>query len=297
MYQVKRKGGGGHQIIDLRQAPETNDDSSLESDLSLALAQNELDVAYQPIVRTADGLVTSVEALLRWNHPDRGPVPPTAIIAIAEQSELINEIGAWVLQRACRDRGRWLGDVPCAALDLAVNVSARQLIRPDFCTTVADIMARTHMDPAALTLEVTENILIEDSQRAITVLADLRELGIRLALDDFGTGYSSLNYLNRLPIHIVKIDRSFIADIDDAKGTAIVAAVTNLAHVLGLIVIAEGVETPSQRDAVRAIGCECAQGYLYARPMAASAIGAQLGARPTSALHLPPLPHALATTN
>jgi EAL domain-containing protein (putative c-di-GMP-specific phosphodiesterase class I) len=182
-------------------------------------------------------------------------------------------------------------------LDLAVNVSARQLIRPDFCTTVADIVARTHMDPAALIMEMTENILIEDSERAITVLADLRELGIRLALDDFGTGYSSLSYLHRLPIHIVKIDRSFIADIHDAKGTAIVAAVTNLAHVLGLIVTAEGVETPSQRDAVRAIGCECAQGYLYARPMAASAIGARLGARPTSPLHLPPLPHVLATTN
>ena len=144
------------------------------------------------------------------------------------------------------------------------------------------------MDPTALVLEMTENILIEDSERAMTVLVDLKELGIRLALDDFGTGYSSLSYLRRLPIDIVKIDQGFIADIDHAPAAgAIVAAVTNLAHVLGLTVTAEGVETQSQRDEVSAIGCESAQGFFYARPMPASAIGARLGALPAAPLQLP----------
>jgi EAL domain-containing protein (putative c-di-GMP-specific phosphodiesterase class I) len=169
-----------------------------------------------------------------------------------------------------------------------VNVSARQLSKPDFVRTVARVLDRTGMDPTALVLEITENIFIEDAERAMAVLADLTQLGIRLALDDFGTGYSSLSYLRRLPIHIVKIDQSFIADIgNDSEGGAIVAAVTELAHVLGLAVTAEGVETRIQRDQVSAIGCEYAQGYYYARPMPASAIAAQLGAAPKGPLLLP----------
>ena len=192
---------------------QTHDHDSLETDLRSALAEDQLDVAYQPIVRSADGLVTGVEALLRWTHPDRGAVPPLSMVEVAEQSGLISEIGAWVLERSCRDRGRWLHEHPGAPLDLAVNVSARQLMSPDFCATVASVLARTGMDPTALVLEITENIFIEDSERAMTVLADLKGLGVRLALDDFGTGYSSLSYLRRLPIDIVKIDQSFIADI------------------------------------------------------------------------------------
>jgi EAL domain-containing protein (putative c-di-GMP-specific phosphodiesterase class I) len=286
MYQAKRKGGAGHQIIDLREAFQTSDRINLEKDLRAALAQGELDVAYQPIVCCADGGVTGVEALLRWTHPDRGPVLPLSLVALAEQSRLISEIGEWVLERSCRDRGRWLREHPGAPLDLAVNVSGRQLMSQDFCVMVADILARTGMDPAALTLEMTENIVIEDSERAMTVLTDLKALGIRLALDDFGTGYSSLSYLLRLPVDIVKIDQSFIADIGHAPtGGAIVAAVTNLAHVLGLTVTAEGVETQHQHDEIRAMGCESAQGYFYARPMPAAEIGAQLGLRGPSTVH------------
>jgi EAL domain-containing protein (putative c-di-GMP-specific phosphodiesterase class I) len=167
-----------------------------------------------------------------------------------------------------------------------VNISARQLAKPDFLRTVASVLDRTGMDPAALVLEMTENIFIEDTERAMAVLADLNELGVRLALDDFGTGYSSLSYLRRLPIHIVKIDQSFIADLGSDSGQ-IVAAVTGLAHVLGLAVTAEGVETQTQRDQVSAIGCEYAQGYYYARPMAASDIAGRLAAGP---LHLPTQP-------
>ena len=288
MYQAKRKGGAGHQIIDLREAVQTHDRDSLEMDLRAAIARNELDVAYQPIVRSADGRVTGVEALVRWTHPTRGDVPAISLVEVAEQSGLISDIGVWVLERSCLDRGRWLHEHPAAPLDVAVNVSARQLSKPDFLPTVASVLDRTGMDPNSLVLEMTENIFIEDTERAMTVLAKLKALGVRLALDDFGTGYSSLSYLRRLPIHIVKIDQSFIADIGkDSEGSAIVAAVTELAHVLGLAVTAEGVESRIQRDQVSAIGCEHAQGYYYARPMPASAIAAQLAAVPDGALHLP----------
>jgi diguanylate cyclase (GGDEF)-like protein len=288
MYQAKRRGGASHQIIDLREAIQANDRNSLESDLRAALAQNKLDVAYQPIVRSEDGLLTGVEALLRWTHPDRGAVSPIAVVGVAEQSGLIIEIGAWVLERSCRARVQWLAEHPEAPLDLAVNVSGHQLMSPGFARGVAEMLIMTGMDPANLILEMTENIFIEDSERAMTVMTDLRELGIRLALDDFGTGYSSLSYLRRLPIDIVKIDQSFIAGIGQADaGGAIVEAVTKLAHVLGLTVIAEGVETQSQRDEVSAIGCESAQGYFYARPMPAEAINAQLGARTATRPCLP----------
>jgi diguanylate cyclase (GGDEF)-like protein len=283
MYQAKRKGGARHQIIDLREAGRTHDRDSLEMDLRAAVAKNDLDVAYQPIVRSTDGRVTGVEALVRWTHPTRGAVPAISLVGVAEQSGLISDIGTWVLERGCLDRCRWLDEHPEAPLDLAVNISARQLAKPDFLGTVASVLDRTGMDPAALVLEMTENIFIEDTERAMAVLADLKELGVRLALDDFGTGYSSLSYLRRLPIHIVKIDQSFIADLGSDSGE-IVAAVTGLAHVLGLAVTAEGVETRAQRDQVSAIGCEHAQGYYFARPMAASEIGAQLAA---GLLHLP----------
>ena len=288
MYQAKRNGGAGHHIIDLREAIRSNDRNSLERDLRSAFVAGELDVAYQPIVRSADGLVTGVEALLRWTHPDRGAVPALYMVGVAEQSSLISEIGAWVLERSCRDRAAWLRQHPEAPLELAVNVSARQLISEDFCGIVARVLDKTGMDPTALILEVTENTFIEDSERAMTVLYDLRELGIRLALDDFGTGYSSLSYLRRLPVQIVKIDQGFIADIGNTPtSSAILAAVTNLAHVLGLNVTAEGVETERQRAEVTAIGCDAAQGYFYARPMPAAAIGALLGARSSTPLRLP----------
>jgi diguanylate cyclase (GGDEF)-like protein len=278
MYQAKRKGGAAHQVIDLREASETHERQWLEGELRSALHSHELEVAYQPIVTSAGGLVTGVEALLRWPAPARRQVSASLAVSIAEQSGLINELGEWVLDQACRDHARWPLNHRGDPLDLAVNVSARQLMTADFVATVARILARNRTDPSVLVLEMTEYILIEDVDRAMTVLADLKTLGIRIALDDFGTGFSSLNYLRRLPIDIVKIDQGFIADIGGAaSGREIVAAVTNLAHVLGLTVIAEGVETQIQRDVVEKIGCELAQGYYFARPMTSAALGAVLG--------------------
>ena len=216
-----------------------------------AFDEDRLEVAYQPIVQSADGLVTGVEALLRWTDPQRGAVPTTSVVELAEKVGLMADIGAWVLERACIDRAQWLHDSPAAPLDLAVNISSRQLMGPGFCETVAGVLERTAMDPTALVLEMTENILIADTERAVSVLADLNELGIRVAVDDFGTGYSSLSSLRRLPIHIVKIDQSVIADIGNVSTAgAIVAAVTDVAHAFGLTVTAEGVETQRQHDQV-----------------------------------------------
>ena len=278
MYQAKRRGGGGHQIIDLREALMSADRDSLEIDLRAAFAEGRLDLAYQPIVRSCDGSITGVEALLRWNDPVRGAVPAMTMVTVAEQSGLISQLGAWVLERSCLARREWLRTKPGMKLDLAVNVSARQLMSPDFRSIVASVLDRTDMDPSSLILEVTESLFIEDFDYAIDLLANLRALGVRLALDDFGTGFSSLSYLRRLPIDIIKIDQSFIADIGElSTGSAVVAAVTNLAHVLGLAVTAEGVETHVQRNEVTTIGCEYAQGYFFARPTSAAAIGAQLG--------------------
>jgi diguanylate cyclase (GGDEF)-like protein len=277
MYQAKRRGGGGHQVIDLREALMSADRDSLEIDLHTAFAEGKLELEYQPIVRSRDGAITGVEALLRWNDPVRGSVPAMTMVTIAEQSGLMSQLGAWVLERSCLARREWLNTRPGITLDLAVNVSARQLMSPDFRAIVASVLDRTQMDPGSLILEVTESLFIEDFDRAINVLASLKALGLRLALDDFGTGFSSLSYLRRLPIDIIKIDQSFIADIGElSTGSAVVAAVTNLAHVLGLAVTAEGVETQAQRNEVRAIGCESAQGFFFARPTTASAITAQL---------------------
>ena len=259
MYRAKRRGGAGHHIIDLREALQSSNRDSLETDLQVAFAHGDLELAYQPIACSSTGRISGVEALL---------------VQVAEQSELIIDIGAWALERACSDRAQWLVDEPDTPLDLAVNVSARQLMSRDFVATVQRALSQSGMDPHSLVLEMTETIFIEDGEQASAALREISALGVRLALDDFGTGFSSLSYLRRLPIDIVKVDQGFIADIGQAStGGAIVAAVTHLAHVLGLAVIAEGVETQEQRDEITAIGCDFAQGYFFARPMPAAGIG------------------------
>ncbi len=269
MYQAKRKGGGAHQVIDLRAAVQDTERATLQRDLLLAFEADLLDVAYQPILRCGDRAVVGVEALLRWTDPARGAVSPLAMVSAAEGSGLIVAIGARVLERGCLDRARWLASG--STLDLAVNVSTRQLVSPTFISTVADILRDTAMDPHALVLEVTENLFIEDTDHATAVLTELRNLGIRVAIDDFGTGYSSLSYLRRLPVDMVKIDQVFIADVcrsDD--GRTMVEAINNLAHALGFAVIAEGVETQEQSEVLTAIGCEFAQGFLYGRAVPAA---------------------------
>ena len=275
MYVAKR-AGAAQRIVDLR---ETLQDEgrygSLQHDLPRALATGELSVAYQPIVRTRDGAVVGAEALVRWEHPDRGPIPALVIIETAEACGQINQLGVWVLETACFAHREWRRRQPDRRLDLAVNISATQLLAPGFVGTVADVVADTGMNPTELVLEITESILIADNETTRDVLGKLNRLGIRLALDDFGTGYSSLHYLERLPIAALKIDKGFIAGIGRSPtGGTVVSAIAALAHALGLVVVAEGVETSAQHDRVVALGCELAQGYFYARPMPAADIPA-----------------------
>lgn len=279
MYQAKRAGGARHRWVDKRVTRRGGERDDLDRDLRAALADDGLDLAYQPVVTTKDGRLVGLEALLRWQHPTRGTVPALSMVRTAEQSGLIGPLGAWVLERACAQREKWQRSHPSRPLDLAVNVSARQLLDPAFVGTVHDVMSRTAMDPRSLVLEVTENVLVEDTVAVTAVLTGLRSMGVRLALDDFGTGFSSLSYLRRLPIDIVKIDQAFVADVDDDQagaGFEIVAAVTNLAHVLGHVVTAEGVETHAQRDAVAAVGCDLAQGQYYSRPLSAADVAIRL---------------------
>ena len=288
MNQRKRKGGAGHQIIDLREASRVTEWNALENDLRLAVADKQLQLHYQPVVRSSDGLMTGVEALLRWTHPIRGPISPETVVAMAEHAGLIMGIGAWSLEQACLDHRRWKENFPEQNLQMAVNVSTTQLMARGFPATVSSVLARTMTDPKDLLLEMTEAIFIEDSERAGRILKNLKALGISVALDDFGTGYCSLNYLRRFPVDVLKIDQAFLVDVgSDPLGAPFLGAVTQLAHLLGLSVVAEGVETLRQRDEVAAAGCESSQGFYYARPMPAEEIATLLEAGRNRPPHLP----------
>ncbi len=280
MYEAKRLGGGAHRRADLRDTSFPGTRPRRERELRTALREGALQLVYQLIVACADRTIVGVEALLRWDHPTHGPLSPTGLIELAEQSTLIIDLGEWVLGQACTDHGRWLDTHPDTRLSLSVNVSARQLVAPDYVGSVARVLHRTAMDPTRLILEITENVFLEDSEHVSTVLHDLTALGVRLALDDFGTGFSCLSYLQRLPLSLIKIDQAFTTSIDDtSSGVVIIAAVTDLAHTLGLQVIVEGIETAHHHNEVTTLGCDYAQGYLYSRPTTAAAITTLLATR------------------
>ena len=239
----------------------------LEMDLRRALERSEFELQYQPIVAAADGKVTAFEALIRWRHPMRGLLTPASFLAVAVDSGLIIPMGRWVMSEVCKQSAifdRLLGE----RVPITVNLTARQLAHPDFLTDVGRALAETGVDPEALVFEITEDAFIEEPEKATKLLSELRDRGIRLLVDDFGTGYSSLSYLRDLPVHGVKIDRTFLRGVE-LPGTEreIVRAIVCLAHVMGLEVVAEGVETQAQLDASRELGCDHAQGYFLARPM------------------------------
>jgi diguanylate cyclase (GGDEF)-like protein len=287
MYQAKRRGGARHQIIDLSEKRRTLHQVNLERDLRGAATRGELHLEYQPIVETGDGRMTGVEALLRWAHPGQGLVAPSALVPIAERSGLINEIGRWVLAKACLDRlsERSLID----NLTVSVNVSGHQLMSPGFPAAVAGVLSDTGTDPQRITLEVTESVFVQDGGRALGVLAELKNLGLKIALDDFGTGYSSLQYLKQFPIDVVKIDQKFVCDLEhDAASHAIVYTIVELAHVLGMTAVAEGVETAEQHQLLASIGCDFCQGFYFARPLPADDLDALT--TPGMELRLPVLP-------
>jgi diguanylate cyclase (GGDEF)-like protein len=273
MYQAKGKGGAHHQIIDLREKHIAHQQATMLQDLRGALGRGELRTDYQPIVSTPDGRVTGVEALLRWSDPIRGLVAPETIVPLAERSGLITEIGRWVLEQACLDLNRWRDAQGRDELMISVNVSPPQLMSADFAATVAMVLSETGTHPGDLTLEVTENVFVHDGDRALMVLNELRDLGVSVALDDFGTGYSSLSYLKRFPVDVVKIDKGFIAELANPSTSAIVSAVVDLSHVLGMTVVAEGVETTEQYAEAALLDCEACQGFFFARPMSVDDFG------------------------
>jgi diguanylate cyclase (GGDEF)-like protein len=293
MYQAKRESAFGRRSSSMANLPSRGRSVALGQDLRAALTGKGLDVAYQPIVAPGDGALSAVEALLRWTHPVEGAMPAASVIAVAERTGVVSELGAWVLDRACRDWVRWQDDDPGTVFDLAVNVSTVQLMAPDFAAEVGRILGSTGMVPGRLVLEVTESVLVEDPERARLVLLDLKALGVRVALDDFGAGYSSLSYLNRLPIDILKIDRQHIETNGGVgRSSEVIAALTALAHALGLQVVIEGVETKVDRLTAVQVGAELAQGYFYARPVAAGDLEVMLHGTGTSTSWRLPAQHA-----
>ncbi|MBL8429137.1 MAG: EAL domain-containing protein [Dechloromonas sp.] len=271
MYHAKAAGRNNFQFFAAEMNQITSERLSIEHKLRHAITRNELALCFQPQFLAGDGSPTGVEALLRWHHPIDGMIPPDRFIPVAEETGIIVEIGDWVLATACREMKRWI-DAGLKPLRIAVNVSARQLRRRDFCETVANVLTVSGLPAELLELEITESSVMENPQEAILILQRLGSMGVTLAIDDFGTGYSSLAYLKLFPIDHLKIDRSFVADIEfDLNDRAIAFGTIALAHSLGLKVIAEGVETGDQLELLRTNGCDEVQGYLFSKPLTGSA--------------------------
>jgi diguanylate cyclase (GGDEF)-like protein len=272
MYKAKAAGRNGYAFFDSSLREQVQARVELEQALRRALEHGELEVYYQPIIDLGTDELAGFEALLRWNHPERGLVSPEEFIPVAEETGLIVPIGAWVLQQATEQLADWQAELGAAReLHMSVNICPRQLRHDELVDQVATALLDTGIGASTLWLEITETAMMEDPNAAAATLQRLRDLGVTLAVDDFGTGYSALGYLKRFPVGIVKVDRSFVAGLGvDVDSEAIVRAVVAMAHAIGLTVVAEGIETPLQQDRLSELGCDMAQGYLYGRPRPAS---------------------------
>lgn len=268
MYQAKRSGRSCHAVFDEDMHVAAKETLLLETDLRKAVERYEFQVEYQPIFSLETGEVEGVEALARWDHPQLGEIPPSKFIPLAEETGLIEPLGELILDKACTEVGRIYRAIHRDSLKLSVNLSCRQFAQPYLVRQVQNILNRTAFPASRLKLEITETVFFEYQERALEMLNELRALGIDIDIDDFGTGYSNLSYLVRLPISTLKIDRSFVSPInDEGANTELVRTIISMARNLELRVIAEGIETASQLDALKILGCESGQGYLLARPM------------------------------
>jgi EAL domain-containing protein (putative c-di-GMP-specific phosphodiesterase class I) len=271
MYRAKARSKASYLVFEPRMNARALQQLRLASDLRRAIEREEFVLHYQPKVELSSGKIVGVEALLRWEHPERGLAPPEEFIPLSEEMGLIVPIGQWVIEEACQKLARWqeqcLGD-PGAPFTVSVNLSARQLQQPRLAQEIAQTLRACEVDPNGLELEITESIIMEYDEIILAKLEELKRLGVRLGIDDFGTGYSSLSHLNRLPIDVLKIDRSFIEGLNkDTKAGLITSATINLAHALNLEVVAEGVETVEQLAQLRKLRCDMAQGYYFSKPL------------------------------
>jgi diguanylate cyclase (GGDEF)-like protein len=285
LYRAKERGRGGYEIFDEVMRARVIEHMETENDLRRAIQREEFDLHYQPVVRLRDGSIVAMEGLLRWNHPERGLLRPLAFIPVAEESRLIVPIGRWVIEQACLQAARWQQLHPDdAPVGVSVNLSARQVADPELISHLEGSFRASGIEPSTLWLELTETTLLEDTALVERTLIALKRLGVHLVLDDFGTGFSSLGYLKRLPLSMIKLDRSFVKDIGaGSHDAAIVRAVSEMADAMGIGVVAEGIETEAQLRAAKELGCGYAQGFHFAEPVSPPEIGGLLAAP------LPPL--------
>lgn len=266
LLQVKECGGNGYRFYTAEMNARSLKRFTLENSLSRGLQRREFTLHYQPQVHTGSRLIVGAEALIRWEHPELGPIPPSDFIPWAEKSGLIVPIGEWVLRAACLQLKKWQAN-GFPKLKLAINVSARQFQEQAPADTIVRILEETRLNPGCLELELTESSLMAKADHVVKALVKLKDIGVKLAIDDFGTGFSSLEYLRRLPLDILKIDRTFVRDASNVDGAALVASIIALAHKLRLRVVAEGVETEEQGTFLQRLGCDYMQGYLFGRPL------------------------------
>jgi predicted signal transduction protein with EAL and GGDEF domain len=275
LYRAKGDGRGTYRFFAPEMDVQIQARRSMEHDLRKALAAGQFELHYQPIVNLASGEISSVEALIRWRHPESGLVPPGTFIPVAEEIGFIVQLGEWVLREACRAALAWPEHIK-----VAVNLSPIQFRNPGFVAIVVGALAQSGLSADRLELEITERMLMQDSDATLNTLFELRGLGVRIAMDDFGTGYSSLSYLQSFPFDKIKIDRSFVRDIAEGVGSLnIVRAVAAMANGLGMATTAEGVETREQLETVRAEGCTEMQGFLFSKPLPADELGRLLQER------------------
>ena len=264
MYQAKEQGGGRFQVFTTKMHTDKLKAFELEQALQQAIEHQELEVYYQPIISLSNQLLTGFEALVRWHHRERGLLLPSDFLGVAQNSELIVSLDLWMLRTACQQMVEWSNEFAWGApLTISVNISSRLFEQPNLVTKVEEILQTTELDPRSLILEITEEVIMKNVEQATVTLNQLRDLNVQLTIDDFGTGYSSLSRLQRLPFHGLKIDRTFLNNIE---GTEMVKAITILAHTLGLYVVAEGTETAAQVQILKEAGCEYAQGYYLGHP-------------------------------
>jgi diguanylate cyclase (GGDEF)-like protein/PAS domain S-box-containing protein len=272
MYRSKEQGKGRFEIFDKAMHARAISRLQLESELRQALERDELEVFYQPIMHLEHGRIAGFEALLRWQHPERGMISPAEFIPVAEDTELIIPIGNWVLRKACRQLREWQTSHPShPPLTISVNLSGKQFKQPDLVEQIKQTLYQTKLDPRCLRLEITESMVMEDAEGATAMLRQLRSINVQISIDDFGTGYSSLSYLHRFPVNILKIDQSFVGRMSmDEESMGIVETVITLAQKLKMDVVAEGIETDEQRQKLIALNCPYGQGYLFSPPVSAA---------------------------